>query len=100
MEREGTKHGPRIDDELKHETEGLVRGEGPTPAGLTNEDVQLRSELASILQPLELPASRQDVLQCVADADASAAVRARAEQLSDRSYDNLGEIFDDLDLVE
>jgi hypothetical protein len=127
MEREGTKHGPLMDDELKHETEGLVRGQGPThaeewkepepsapdedatyadprapgtPAGLTNEDVELRSELASILQPLQLPASREDVLLRVTDADATAALRARVEQLSDRSYDNLGEVLDDLDLVE
>ncbi len=30
MERGSSKHGPRVDDEQKHETEGLVRGGGPT----------------------------------------------------------------------
>ncbi|WP_433257151.1 DUF2795 domain-containing protein [Streptosporangium sp. CA-135522] len=31
-ERGSAKHGPRIDDEQKHETEGVVRGSGPTRA--------------------------------------------------------------------
>ena len=32
MERGSSKHGPRLDDEQKHETEGLVRGGGSTHA--------------------------------------------------------------------
>ncbi|MDP9870052.1 MULTISPECIES: DUF2795 domain-containing protein [Streptosporangium] len=31
-ERGSAKHGPRVDEEQKHETEGVVRGTGPTHA--------------------------------------------------------------------
>ncbi|MCG5216323.1 DUF2795 domain-containing protein [Streptosporangium sp. KLBMP 9127] len=32
MERGSAKHGPRIDEQQKHESEGIVRGGGPTHA--------------------------------------------------------------------
>jgi hypothetical protein len=32
MERGSAKHGPRLDEQQKHETEGIVRGGGPTHA--------------------------------------------------------------------
>ncbi len=32
MERGNNKHSPRVDDQLRHEVEGLVRGEHPTHA--------------------------------------------------------------------
>ncbi|WP_336210086.1 DUF2795 domain-containing protein [Nonomuraea sp. LPB2021202275-12-8] len=32
MERESSKHGPRLDEEQKRETKGIVRGGGPTHA--------------------------------------------------------------------
>lgn len=31
-ERGSAKHGPRLDDQRKHETEGIIRGGGPTRA--------------------------------------------------------------------
>jgi hypothetical protein len=79
VERGSDKHGPRQDEQLAHEVEGLVRGAhathaqewkdpepsgedqpdvdraphatlvGGVPAGLSPEDVELRSELASVL---------------------------------------------------
>jgi hypothetical protein len=32
MERASAKHGPRQDDEMKHGTEGMIRGNKPTRA--------------------------------------------------------------------
>lgn len=32
MHRESDTHGPRQDDNLKHEMEGMLRGNGPTRA--------------------------------------------------------------------
>lgn len=32
QDRESDKHGPRQDDQLKHELEGMLRGAGPTRA--------------------------------------------------------------------
>ena len=32
MERGSTKHGPMLDDELKHETEGMMRSGQPAHA--------------------------------------------------------------------
>jgi|SRR4051794_24538067 hypothetical protein len=37
IQRGSAKHGPRLDDEQKHETEGLVRGTGTTRAQEWNE---------------------------------------------------------------
>jgi hypothetical protein len=31
-ERGNTTHGPRLDDELKHETDGMIKGNHPTRA--------------------------------------------------------------------
>ena len=32
MERESAKHSPKLDDEMKAEVEGMIRGTGPTRA--------------------------------------------------------------------
>jgi hypothetical protein len=129
MQRRSDKHGPHADEQLKHETEGLVRsGHGThaegwkepeptapdpneqnypdprapgTPAGLTPTDVELRSRLAAAVQPLEFPANRDAVLALLRDADAPAELIDRASQLpAGRFYQNLAEMFDDLDLNE
>jgi hypothetical protein len=92
MEQRSDKHGPRQDDALKHETEGLVHagrsthveewrdpeapGEdqpevdrapdatltGGVPDGLTPEDVERRSELAGYLGKDAYPTERDGVL--------------------------------------
>ena len=36
-ERGNTTHGPRLDDEMKQETEGMVRGNGPNRAEAARE---------------------------------------------------------------
>ncbi|MFI5955007.1 DUF2795 domain-containing protein [Cryptosporangium sp. NPDC051539] len=96
------KHGPRVDDELKHETEGLVRGGhstrseewrdpepsgedqpdadfapnstlvGGVPAGLTPEGVEERSELAAHLGRHIYPAYRDQIIDRLMEENAPA----------------------------
>jgi hypothetical protein len=100
VERGSDKVSPRRDDELKHETEGLVRsghsthaeewkdpepvGEdqpdvdrapqgtlhGGTPAGMTADDVEGRAEMASYVGKAAYPLVREQVLDLVIDAKA------------------------------
>ena len=100
MERGSDKHSPMLDDQLKHETEGLVRsgrsthaeewkdpepaGEdqpeadlapestlhGGTPAGMTPDDVDGRAELAGFIGKDAYPLVREQVLEIVIDAEA------------------------------
>ncbi|MBV9484673.1 MAG: DUF2795 domain-containing protein [Frankiaceae bacterium] len=92
MERASNKVGPRIDEALKHDTEGLVRGghathaeewKGSEPSGedqplataspnftpletegdgLTPAELELRAELASFIGRAPYPAVRDQVL--------------------------------------
>ena len=100
MERGSDKHGPMRDDELKHETEGLVRGghgthaeewrdpepsgedqpdadlapdgtlTGGTPEGMSTEDVEGRAELASYIGKAVYPVVRTQVLDLVLERNA------------------------------
>ena len=92
MEQRSDKHGSRVDDEMKHETEGLVRSGGSTraeewrdpeppgedqpevdyapdetltggvPEGMTSDDVERRSEIAQHLGTHAFPADVDGVL--------------------------------------
>ena len=104
MERESTKHGPLQDDELKHETEGLLRAEPQRPhieewrevepaedipavrrqgsqPDQEAEDITLRSELARVLTSDDFPADRDMLVATLADTNASAALSARVARL-------------------
>jgi hypothetical protein len=100
MDRGSDKVSPRVDDQLKHETEGLVRsghsthaeewkdpepiGEdqpdadlapggtlvGGTPDGMAPDDVEGRSELASYLGKDCYPMVRAQVIDLVIDRNA------------------------------
>lgn len=100
MDRGSDKVSPRVDDQLKHETEGLVRsghsthaeewkdpepvGEdqpdadlapggtllGGTPDGMAPDDVEGRSELASYLGKDRYPMVRAQVIDLVIDRNA------------------------------
>lgn len=95
--RDSTKHGPVLDDVLKHETEPLRHGgdsraeewrqseedrdkadrltapppadshAGGTPPGMDPADVRGRSELARWLQPSAFPADRERLLRSTRD---------------------------------
>ena len=100
MERGSDKHSPMVDDQLKHETEGLVRsghsthaeewkdaepsGEdqpdadlapsgtlaGGTPEGMAADDVEGRAELAGFIGKEAYPMVREQVLDLVIDGNA------------------------------
>jgi len=100
VERGSDKHSPMRDDELKHETEGLIRsgrsthaeewkdpepsGEdqpdadlvpdatlsGGTPPGMSADDVQGRAELASYLGKDSYPMVREQVINLLIDRNA------------------------------
>ena len=97
MDRGSDKHGARRDDELKHETEGLVRGRhsthaeewkdpepsgedqpdadvapdstlhGGTPRGMDPDDIDGRTELASYLGKGSYPMVREQVINLLID---------------------------------
>ena len=95
MERGNTKHGPAHDQEMAHETQGIVRG-APQPAHAedwrqpepfedavppvrrgdganprpSGRDYELRSELARILTRDWFPADRDAIVARLGDSDA------------------------------
>jgi hypothetical protein len=117
MERESTKHGPLQDDELKHETEPMVRGEAQRahveewrevePADdipvarrqgprrdRDAEDIALRSELARVLTRDNFPAERDTLLAKLQDADVPADLTARLARVSsDRPFTSVHEVM-------
>ena len=100
MERGSDKHSPMRDDELKHETEGLVRGghsthaeewkdaepsgedqpdadlapagtlHGGTPPGMDADDVDGRAEVATYLGKDAYPMVREQVIDLVIERNA------------------------------
>ena len=111
MERGSDKHGARMDEALAHEVEGTIqagrssRGEewrdpepsgedqpevdlrpdgalhGGVPVGMTEEDVELRSELAQALGKEIYPATTVQLLE-----------KANESSASDRILDLLGRL--------
>jgi hypothetical protein len=123
MER-GDRHGPRLDEALAHETEGLVRsghgtraeewrdpepsGEdqpdadrapdttlaGGTPEGMTEADVEGRSELAQSLAGVSWPADRAALEQAARDNQAPERVLQRLGGLpGSGAYANVAEVW-------
>lgn len=107
VERGSTHHSPRMDDELQHETESLVRGspvearaeewrqqEGPAEgepapdAHVSVDDIELRSLLAISLRPSAFP-GRRDVLLAVAE----------EERAEDRVIEWLRTLPEDVDFL-
>jgi Protein of unknown function (DUF2795) len=126
MEQRSDKHGPRQDEALKHETEGLVHagrttraeewrdpeppGEdqpdvdrapngtltGAVPDGMTPEDVQRRSELAAYLGKEAYPTDRDDLLARMEAANAPDRLLDAVRALPGRKFDSLIELTDAL----
>lgn len=126
MRHKSDKHGPRLDDELKHETEGLVRGGGPThaeefkeaepvetdtgddptsagtarrggaPPGMTPRDVEDRSMLAQVLAGVDYPVTPRTLAEHAVDMDAPEFAVTALEELPDRPYASLTDILDEL----
>jgi hypothetical protein len=106
-----TKHSARVDDELEHEIEGMVRGNhatraeewrdpepvaegdpdidadpsgtlvGGTPVGMDAEAVEARAELARWLDRADFPSSGADLVEAARDHRAPDAVVTELERL-------------------
>jgi len=123
MERGSDKHSPKLDDQLKHETEGLVRagrsthaeewkdpepsGEdqpdadkvpdgtlhGGTPTGMTDADVEGRAEVASYLGNA-YPMVREQIINLAIDRQAPTRVVDLMRTLpSGREFHNVNEVW-------
>lgn len=124
MERGSDKHNPRVDDQMAHETEGMVRAgrsthaqewkdpepsgedqpdvdrdpagtlQGATPAGMTADDVEGRTELARYLGRHAFPSPGAQLALAAQEQGAPDAIVARLQGLaSDRIYENLQEAW-------
>ena len=127
MERGSDKHGPRVDEALEHEVEGLLRsgqqtrgeewneaepsGEdqtavtrgagtavtGGVPDGMTPEDVEARSELATWLGSSVWPATGAQLVAVAAERGAPEVVLSQLSHLAPgRSLGNLQEAWSSL----
>lgn len=123
MERGSDKHSPLVDDQLKHETEGMVRsghgthaeewkdaepsGEdqpdadrapsgtmhGGTPDGMAPDDVEGRAELAGFIGNA-YPLVRAQILDLVKDRQAPERVIDLVRRLpSDREFENINDVW-------
>ena len=124
MERGSDKHGPRMDDALEHETEGLVRGGhdthaeewksaepsgedqpdvdmapdttlvGGAPPGMSESDVEGRSELATYLHPSAFPGVREMLIDEAERNQAPDAIMQRLRDLpAGREFANVGDVW-------
>jgi hypothetical protein len=116
------QHGPLVDDELKHETRGLVQGgrstraeefrdpepageDQPTgdriypeerrgnPEGMTQTDVDERSDIARVLGTSAFPADRETLVAIAADNEATDHVLSLLRSLpADRTFENVQDV--------
>jgi hypothetical protein len=124
MERGSDKHSSRVDEEMAHEVSGMVQGgrepraeewrsaepagedqpeatlggesalTGGTPAGMTAEDVEARSELAQWLGRATFPAVRELLLEHVMDNGAPDRIVEEVRALpAGREYINAGDVW-------
>ena len=124
MERGSDKHNPRVDDEMAHEVEGMVRAgrsthaqewkdpepsgedqpdvdrdpdgtlQGAAPHGMTQDDVEGRSELARYLGRHAFPSPAALIAGTARENNAPDAIVERLEGLPpDRDYDTLQEVW-------
>ncbi|GAA2632630.1 DUF2795 domain-containing protein [Actinomadura fulvescens] len=119
------KHGPRLDDQLEHETEGMVRGGRPThveefkepepvsddsgrdptsdsppaegtPPGMTPADVERRAEFARVIVGVRYPASASEIAEHAAGQGAPDEDVDALRNLPDRQYENLADVTGEL----
>lgn len=122
----GNKHGPKVDDEMGHETQGMVRGAHSThaeewkepeptadeppwdpataeggrqsgsPPGMSPQDVEERSHLARALAGVRWPARPGDLVEHLAGGEAPDSAVSALESLPDRDYENLADVAEEL----
>ena len=107
----GTKHSPRVDEELEHEIEGMMRGGhatraeewrdpepvaegepdidavptgtyvGGTPVGIDADAVEVRAELARWLDRADFPSTGPDLVEAALDHRAPDVVVSELQRL-------------------
>lgn len=118
-----TKHSPRVDEEMEHEIQGMLKAEratraaewrevepaaegdadidanpagtlvGGTPAGMTEDAVVARTELARWLDRADFPATGSDLVEAARDHRAPDAVATELEKLpSGETYERTGDV--------
>ena len=115
-----TKHSPRVDEELEHEIQGMVRGEhatraeewrdpepvaegdpdidadptgtlvGGTPVGMDADAVEARAELARWLDRADFPSTGADLVEAARDHRAPGRRRRRARAAARRRRPSSG----------
>lgn len=128
MDRGSDKHGPRLDEQQKQETEGLVRGGGtsraqewkepePMPAageqeprkyapghepgtakGIDAYGVELRSDMARWVPDSIFPAGREELVRQAERPEVPDAVARALEKVPEGQYRNIGEVAEALGL--
>jgi hypothetical protein len=123
MERGSDKVSPRQDDQLKHDTEGLVRGghathaeewKGSEPSGedqprvsmtpeassrgevngMSDADIEGRAELATHIGRADYPVGRDQLIELVMDRQAPDRIVAEVRRLpGDRAFGNLQDVW-------
>ncbi|BCB83481.1 DUF2795 domain-containing protein [Phytohabitans suffuscus] len=124
MDRGNSKHGPRLDQEMAHEVRGTVQGVSgsrveewrePEPAGedqpeasevpagdrrsgapqgMTNEEVEQRSQLGRYLEVSALPADREALRRTAERNQAPDEVLDQLSRLpSDRTFETVSEVW-------
>jgi Protein of unknown function (DUF2795) len=125
---QSSKHGPHIDDEIRHETEGLQRASRPThaeewketepveddrardttsanladregtPPGMTPRDVEERSEVARYLAGFNEPMGPAALADRAAENGAPDEIVQTLRRLPDREYTRVAEVAEALGL--
>jgi hypothetical protein len=112
MERSSSKHGPRQDEQLKHETEPLERGTPQRPhveewrqvepaedlpaervPGGADHDIELRAELARVLTRDVFPAGQDELASRLADTDVPSELVTRVAELPRRRFADVHEVM-------
>lgn len=118
-----TKHSPRVDEELEHEIQGILKGDhatrseewrevepvaegdadiaanpagtlvGGVPAGMTEDAVVARAELARWLTREPFPGTREDLVEAARDHRAPDAVVAELQRLPEgETFERIGDV--------
>lgn len=101
MERGSTKHGMALDDQMRHEAQGLDASDwtgagqrtGGTPPGMTAGDVEARSTLGRSIPMASLPGDRDDLIAGATELNAPDEVLAVLERLPE------GEVYETVNQV-
>ncbi|WP_433478902.1 DUF2795 domain-containing protein [Spirillospora sp. CA-142024] len=126
MPDKSDKHGPKLDEEIGRETQGMVRGGHPThaeefketepfsddhpadptapaageregsPPGMSAQDVEGRSALARMLTGVRYPARPNELVRHAAEGGAPDAAVEQLRTLPRREYENVADVAEEL----